>query len=170
MRIERLTGSGIVIDATISPDGSASRGVARRRPGRPGLRQLPHAAVGTGATRARRLLGHAILEGLFVGVLRDQSPDAVGGQLYQIPILGGTPRHVLSGSIARFRSPDGRQFRFTCAENYPDRGASALMVAADGASPRRSRRRSRRCFRARVLHCVVLVTGRAAHRGRCSQH
>ena len=59
-----------------------------------------------------------------------------GGQLFHVPLLGGTPRLLLSDidSTMSF-SPDGRQFAFL-RENFPDRGASALLIAdATGSNP-----------------------------------
>ncbi len=62
--------------------------------------------------------------------------DNPGGSLFQIPILGGTPRKVLTGLRSPISfSPDGKQFTFV--RNLENQEGDALMVAnADGSSER----------------------------------
>ena len=66
-----------------------------------------------------------------------KSRDDPQGSIYQIPFLGGAPRKLLTGvDSPPAVSPDGRQLAYLRAD-FPERGASALMIAGiDGANPR----------------------------------
>ena len=63
--------------------------------------------------------------------------DDPGGSIYQIPLLGGPPRKILTG----VDSPPALSRRTAgsspiCARTIPERGASALMIAGvDGSNP-----------------------------------
>jgi eukaryotic-like serine/threonine-protein kinase len=61
--------------------------------------------------------------------LDEQNPQ---GALYQVPVLGGTPRKILGGVISPISfSPDGKRFAYVSIA--PQKGESYLMVAnADG--------------------------------------
>jgi Tol biopolymer transport system component len=139
MNIERLTGSGAVIDATISPDGKYIAYVEsgggeqslwlRQLTSSQPLQIVPPARVGFwGITFARdsASVAYAVKGAAFSG-----------GQLFQVSLLGGTPRLILSGidSTVSF-SPDGRQFSYL-REDFPERGQSAVMIAdANGGNSR----------------------------------
>lgn len=138
VKLTRLTNSGNVIDATISPDGKYivyalsdrnSQSLYIRQvstandkeivpPGRVGVFGITFSPDGTE-------LYYAIKANL----------DA--GTLYRMPVLGGTPTKVLEkidGPISF--SPDGKQFVLVRG-HYPNPGESALVIAnLDGSSER----------------------------------
>jgi len=62
--------------------------------------------------------------------------DSPRDVLYQVPVLGGTPRKVLTGVNSPITlSPDGRRFAFV--RNLEDQSGSSLMVAnSDGSGER----------------------------------
>ena len=135
--IRPLTTTGDVIEAAISPDGRYLAYVTSRAEGqRIWLRQLatgqdlqvvpPMAASGSwGLTFTPD--GNSI-----VFVIKNRDNGA--GTLYQVPTIGGPPRHLpLTGiDCAVSFSPDGKRFAYVRADT-PARGESALMVAnADG--------------------------------------
>ena len=127
-----------MIDAILSPDGKYLVYVESNG-GRQGLflRQVqgthpiplvPPAPVGYwGTTFARD--GQSIYYGL-------KSNGETLGALYQIPVLGGTPRLVLHEiDSAITMSPDGSHFAYLRV-NAGQNGASSLVIAnADGSSP-----------------------------------
>jgi Tol biopolymer transport system component len=137
-RITRLTNTGRVRAATVSPDGKyvafvsveakgqciwlqqvGASGAARIVPAGPSSLLAP-----TFSPDGRHLF--------FVGV----APGTRVGVLYRIPLLGGTPREVLRDvdSNPAF-SPDGARLAFH--RFYDDTGRSVLLVAsADGAGER----------------------------------
>ena len=136
---ETLTNSGNVIDAAVSPDGNYLAYVESAG-GRQGLwlRQVSGA-------RAIELLPSGTVGFFGIGfsndgtsiyyVLKDRdNPD---GTLFQIPVLGGTPRLVLTGADSGPSfSPDGGRFAYLRA-GYPAPGSSAVMIAnADGSDAR----------------------------------
>ena len=135
LSFQTLTSSGNVIDAALSPDGKYLL-YAESAGGRQGLwlRQV------TGS-RAIELLPAGEFGTFGIGFSNDgtsvyytlKGRDFPNGTMFQIPVLGGTPRVVLTGadSAAAF-SPDGRRFVYLRSA-YPAVGSSAVMVAnADG--------------------------------------
>jgi Tol biopolymer transport system component/tRNA A-37 threonylcarbamoyl transferase component Bud32 len=138
--VDRITTSGNVIDAVISPDGKYVAYVVSQQ-GQQSLwvRQLqttstlqlvPPAVAGFWGT-AFSPDGNNIFYGM-------KSPTAdAGGNLFRIPVLGGSPVKLLAGidSAVTF-APDGGQFAYFRAD-HPNRGESALMIAnADGSGAR----------------------------------
>jgi eukaryotic-like serine/threonine-protein kinase len=139
LEFEMLTSSGSVIDAAPSPDGKYLAYVDSSG-GKQGLwlRQL-------GGTHAIELVPGAVVgfwgltfsndgTSLYYVIKATGDPD---GTLYQIPVLGGTPRRVLSGidSPVSF-APDGSRFAYLRVA-HPAPGSSAVMVAAaDGSGAR----------------------------------
>jgi serine/threonine protein kinase len=138
VKLTRLTNSGNVIDATVSPDGKyivyalsdrSSQSLYIRQVSTANDKQIvPAGRVG------------------FFGITF--SPDGTElyyaikanldtGTLYRMPVLGGTPNKVLEkidGPISF--SPDGRQFVLVRG-NYPNPGESALVIAnLDGSGER----------------------------------
>ena len=135
MKISRITNSGLVISAVISPDakyiayvhsdageqglwlkqlanGSTLELVPARRQGYYGLRFSP--------------------DGNSIDYVIKGSHDP-GGTLYRISTIGGAPKRILSriDSPAVF-SPDGKRLAFVRAD-FPRDGMSALLVApSDG--------------------------------------
>jgi Tol biopolymer transport system component len=138
VKIERLTATGFLTHAAMSPDGKYLAYTdnpggkqslwVRQVDGTSPLELIPPRAVGYwGLTFARDSAS------IFYAV---KGPDDPGGSFYQIPLLGGPPRKILAGvdSPAAF-SPDGRQLTYLRAD-YPEPGASALMIAGvDGGNP-----------------------------------
>lgn len=139
MKITRLTSLGNVISATISPDGklityvvsehgSLSLWVRQITSGRD-LQLIP--------PRRQAYWSHTFSrdgESIIFGLKNSEQPT---GAFYEIPVLGGTPRHLLSGmDSAPSFSPDGKRMTYVRAA-YPSRDESALMIAnADGTDVR----------------------------------
>nr|MBA3356740.1 PD40 domain-containing protein [Pyrinomonadaceae bacterium] len=148
MKITRLTNDGTARIAAISPDGKYVAYVLRTA-GREALRVrqvatssdlqvVPTAEVifiGLTFSPDGDYLYYVMLQetGASVSLLES---DATG-TLYQVPVLGGGSRRLLTGvdSAVTF-SPDGRRLTFVRAD--PDRGETALMLAnADGSGEQR---------------------------------
>lgn len=138
VRLSRLTNSGNVIDATISPDGKYIVYVLADRSGQSlyirqvstanDIEVIPPARVG--------FFGVAFSpDGSEVYYALKTNLDA--GALYRIPVLGGTPVKVLDridGPVSF--SPDGKQFVLVRG-SYPNQGESALVIAnLDGSGER----------------------------------
>lgn len=138
IKLSRITNSGNVIDAAISPDGKyivyvlsdrSSQGLYIRQVSTANDKEIVvPAPVGFfGVTFSP--------DGTELFYSLKQSLDS--GTLYRIPVLGGTPTKVLSAidSPVSF-SPDGKQFTFLRG-NFPNAGESALLIAnIDGSGER----------------------------------
>jgi serine/threonine protein kinase len=137
VKLTRITNSGNVIDATLSPDGKyIVYALSERNQQSLYIRQV--------STANDTLIVPPAPVGIF-GIAF--SPDATelyyaikqfdAGKLYRVPVLGGTPVKVLEkidGPISF--SPDGKQFVLVRG-NYPQPGQSALVIAnIDGAGER----------------------------------
>jgi Tol biopolymer transport system component len=137
LSIDRITDTGNVTDAVISPDGkyvayveSAGgqqalylRQLAGTRP----IELIPPAQVGYwGSTFTRDG------QSLYYAVKSVVTPT---GELFQIPVLGGTPRRLLADIDSGVTiSPDGSQIAFLRADLAG--GVSSIIVAgADGSNP-----------------------------------
>ena len=138
VKLTRLTNSGNVIDATISPDGKyivytlsdrSRQGLYIRQVSTANDKEIvPPAPVGVfGITFSPdgNELYYVIKANLNAGTL------------YRIPVLGGTPIKVLEGiDLPISFSPDGKQFVLVRG-NYPNAGESALVIAnTDGSGER----------------------------------
>jgi Tol biopolymer transport system component len=138
IKLSRLTNSGNVIDALISPDGKYMVYVLSDRSSQSlWIRQvstandkevLPAAPVG--------FFGLAFSPDgteLFYAV----KADLDAGTLYRIPVLGGIPSKVLEKIDTPISfSPDEKRFVLIRA-NYPNQGESALVIAnSDGTGER----------------------------------
>ena len=138
MTVERITSSGNVIDGVISPDGkyiayveSASgkqslwfRQTAGGRPLQ--LTTTDGGFWGTAFSKDGTSIYYAL-----------KTPTETQGTLFVIPVLGGSPRRLLSGidSSVTF-SPDGTRLAYFRIERDM-KGASSLVVAgANGEDPR----------------------------------
>src|SRR5689334_14057615 len=138
IKLTRLTNSGNVIDATISPDGKYIVYVLSDRSSQSlYIRQV--------STANDKLIIPPAPVGFFGMTF---SPDGTelyyalkanldAGTLYRIPVLGGTPVKVLEkidGPVSF--APDGKQFVLVRG-NYPNPGESALVIAnLDGSGER----------------------------------
>ena len=138
VKLSRLTNSGNVIDATISPDGKyIVYALSDRSSQSLYIRQV--------STANDKLIVPPAPVGVFGMTF---SPDGTelyyalkanldAGTLYRIPVLGGTAVKVLEkidGPISF--APDGKQFVLVRG-NYPNPGESALVIAnLDGTGER----------------------------------
>ena len=136
MTMSRLTNVGSAAHATISPDGkyvvhSVESG---------GKISLWVRQVATGSDvqiveRFAGTLGGATFshDGNFVYYTRwDRSDNRLGG-LYHVPVLGGTPRKIMSDIVGPVAlSPDGSRMAFVRA--LPGEGEEALIIAATDGS------------------------------------
>jgi Tol biopolymer transport system component len=134
MNIGKLTDSGKAFMAAISPDGKYVVHVVEED-GQESLwiRHLPTNSitqiVPPGETQYAGLTFSPDGNYIYYTRLEKETPDL--GLLYQIPVLGGTPRLIVTDvdSLISF-SPDGRRFAF---RRDSSRGTSSVMIAdADG--------------------------------------
>ncbi|HVG39384.1 MAG TPA: protein kinase [Pyrinomonadaceae bacterium] len=136
--LTRLTTTGKATDATISPDGKYVVHVVADGNGQSlWLRHVATSSnvpiVAPAEVQYRGLTFSP--DGDFVYyVVREGG--TIEGALYQVPVLGGTPKKLLTGINWHVTfSPDGKQFAYI---NEPQPGAMMLMVAnADGSARRR---------------------------------
>ncbi len=139
MRITSLTGSGKVRDAAISPDGK----VVVQAVEEAGKQSLRVRQVATGSdveiVAAGTPFGGIALtpDGNYVYYTRSERDVRLYSLLYQVPVLGGTPRKLIFDVDTPVTfSPDGSQIAF--ARGYPDENSSAILVAAaDGTGERK---------------------------------
>jgi len=138
IKLSRITSSGDVIDATISPDGKYVVYVLSSRSNQSlYIRQVSTA-------NDKEILAPAPI-GVF-GVTF--SPDGTelyyviksnldSGTLFRIPVLGGTPVKILQSLDAPISfAPDGKHFVFVRG-NYPSAGSTALLISnLDGSEQR----------------------------------
>lgn len=144
-KVTRLTNTGKVIDATLTPDGRYVLYVlSDARKQSVWIRQV--------TTANDKVVVQPADVGVFgITVSRDgndlyyvikQNLDK--GTLYRVPIFGGTPVKILEWIDAPVSfSPDGKQMA-VIRGNYPNEGESALMIVnADGTGERVLARRKR---------------------------
>ena len=139
MKITSLTSSGNASQAVISPDGRYVVHVASQD----GLEHLRVRQVNTNSdvqivppTEVRYMGLTFSRDGDFVFYVASDKNNP-RPTLYQVPVLGGTPRKLISnvGSAVTF-SPDGKRLAFT--RQFTEQGEDGLMVAnADGSGERR---------------------------------
>jgi serine/threonine protein kinase len=128
MKISRLTNSGNVIDAMLSPDGKYVVYVLSDG----GKQSIWIRQVSTANDKE---IVPAIAAGFFGLTFSRDGNDLYyavkqmdAGTLYRVPTLGGTPAKILSGVDAAISfSPDGKQFVLVRG-NYPNQGESALVI------------------------------------------
>ncbi len=139
IKIERLTATGVLTHVALSADGKYL--AYTDNPG--GKQSLWVRQVG--GTNPLELIPPRPVGYWGVEFARDGASifyavkglDDPGGTLYQISLLGGPPRKILSDIDSPAAvSPDGKQLTYLRA-GYPEPGASALMIAGvDGTNPR----------------------------------
>ena len=136
LEFTRVTGSGDVQQADISPDGKYVAYV--RETG--GKQSLWLKQLATDSDVQIATLGEDFCPGLafspdgsYVYFVR-QDPLKLNGDLYQVPFLGGTPRKMLAGiSGPPAFSPDGQRFAFVRHTPSED---SVLTASLDGSGER----------------------------------
>ena len=141
MRIARLTSSGNVADAAISPDGKYVAEVLHNPDGR---WQMVVRQVATGsdvvvvppsATPMRFVAFSKDGNYLYYSHAEEQSGSGYSS-VFQVPALGGSPRKIAFDvdTILSF-SPDGSRMAF--GRGFPPEGKNAIVIAnADGSSQR----------------------------------
>jgi len=140
MSIEKLTNSGKVLLATISPDGKYVVNVVEEGHGQQSL-WMRHIATGSNAqimppTEVRYTGLTFTPNGDFLYFVRVEPENPWVGLLYQVPVLGGTPHKLITDvdSPVSF-SPDGQQMVFL--RQASSEGTSKIIIAhPDGAAER----------------------------------
>ena len=140
MSMEKLTNSGRVVMATISADGKYVVNVVDSGQGQRSL-WMHHIATGSNAqilapTEAQFNGLTFSPDGNFLDFVRIEPEHPGLGFLYQIPVLGGTPRKLVEDvdSAVSF-SPDGQQMVYL--RNATVDASSTLIIAhADGTNER----------------------------------
>jgi len=140
MRMERLTNSGHIMLATISPDGKYVVNVVDEGQGQQSL-WMRHIATGSNAQIMAPFEGHYAgltfaPNGDFLYFVRRDPKNPGAGFLYQIPVLGGTPRKLVDDvdSPVSF-SPDGQQMVYL-RNSDSDASSSLIIAKADGTGER----------------------------------
>ena len=138
MAMEKLTNSGHVILATISPDGKYVVNVVDEGHGQQSL-WMRHVATASNAQIMPASEGG--YQGLtfspngdFLYFVRGDTQHQGVGFLYQIPVLGGTPRKLVDDvdSAVSF-SPDGQQMVFL-RDSSTDASSTLIIAHADGSA------------------------------------
>jgi serine/threonine protein kinase/Tol biopolymer transport system component len=140
MTMSRLTNVGTAAYASIAPDGKYVVHTVTTG-GRTGL-WVRQVATGSDVQILEpfdgRILGTTFShDGNFIYYTRgDRSENLLGG-LYYVPVLGGTPRKLLSDLIGPVAlSPDGTKMAFV--RSFTGEGEEAIMIAnADGSEERK---------------------------------
>jgi len=139
MKIVRLTESGKAEDVAIAPDGQYVVYVLREGE----MQSLNVRQVATGSDvqiLPPDVVSFAGLtfspDGNYIYFVRSNKTNLLYNDLYQMPVLGGTPRQLVRDIDAPVSfSPDGRQFAFV--RGVPDKDEVDLLVAqADGSGER----------------------------------
>ncbi len=140
MRITRLTSTGTASQAAISPDGKYVVHVVDEG-GKPSL-WVRHVSTSSNVqiVPPADLIYRSLTfsqDGGFIYFTASEAANPPVSLLFQVPVLGGTPRKLLTDiDSAPSFSPDGRQFAFV--RGYPTRGESTLQLAnSDGSGERK---------------------------------
>lgn len=129
--LTRLTTTGKATDATISPDGKyVVHVVADGGQQSLWIRHVTTSSnvqiVAPAEVQFRGLTFSPDGDFIYYVVRERSTPE---GALYQVPVLGGTPKKIVTGIDRQITfSPDGKQFAFI-SRDYPQPGMRALMVA-----------------------------------------
>ncbi len=145
VRLSQLTNTGKAGLATISPDGRyVVHVISDGRQASLWVRQIATASnVQIVQPAESRYIGLTFSQDgdyIYYVVYEKNSPLGV---VYQIPVLGGTPRKVIEDVDTPVTfSPDGK--RFAWIRNFPQAGETALMIAnSDGTQQRKAASRLR---------------------------
>ena len=140
MRMEKLTSTGKVILATVSADGQYVFNVHSDAGGQQSL-WMRHIATGSNkeiipGTEAKYTGLTFTPDGSYLYFVRIEPQRPNIGILYQIPVLGGTPRQVVEDvdSAVTF-SPDGQQLAFV-RNSSAEANSKIIIVHADGSNER----------------------------------
>ncbi len=136
MRMEKLTSSGHIALATISADGKYLVNAVDDGQGHQSL-VMRHIATGSDAQIMAPFEGHYAgltfsPNGDFLYFVRGDPQHPGVGFLYQIPVLGGTPRKLVDDvdSAVSF-SPDGQQMVYL-RDNSSGASSSLILAHSDG--------------------------------------
>lgn len=140
LKIARLTGSGKVQNAAVSPDGKYIVYAVKEGPQQSlWLRQVAVSSnVQVLAPAEAQFVGETFSpDGNFIYYVATDGNNPAG-TLYQVPVLGGSPRKVLTGVSSPITfSPDATRVAFVRSEE-PTTGEYILMIAnVDGTNERR---------------------------------
>jgi Tol biopolymer transport system component len=135
-KITRLTNSGKVGNATISPDGKYVAYSALDEAGQSSL-WVKYVATGSNVQIVPPagpdvIFGQSTFspDGNYIYYLRNVTAG-VSGALYQVPVLGGTSKKLLENVSRISFSPDGKRFAFV--RRYLSEAEDAIIiVSADG--------------------------------------
>ncbi len=140
MAMEKLTSTGRFVLATISPDGKYVVNVADEGHGQQSL-WMRHVATGSNAQimTASEVSYRGLTfspNGDFLYFVRGEPEHPGVGFLYQIPVLGGTPRKLVDDvdSAVSF-SPDGTQMVYL-RDSSNDASSTLIIARADGTGER----------------------------------
>ncbi|MGC2108665.1 MAG: protein kinase [Candidatus Korobacteraceae bacterium] len=140
MTMEKLTSSGKALLATISPDGKYVVNVVDEGQGQQSL-WMRHVATGSNAQimPATEVIYRGLTfspNGDFLYFMRVEPQHPGVGFLYQIPVLGGSPRKLVDDvdSAVSF-SPDGQQMVYL-RDSSSDASAKLIIAQADGTGER----------------------------------
>jgi Tol biopolymer transport system component/DNA-binding winged helix-turn-helix (wHTH) protein len=155
VKFTRITTSGKVAGATISPDGRYVL-YALRSEGQESLwLQQVATASDVQVTKPTDVLHQGLTfspdGNSFCYVVRDKNQL---GELYQMPMLGGVPKKLIADvdSTITF-SPDGKQISFF--RGYPEKSEDVLVIAnADGTQPKELAIRKRPDFFPTLLNAA----------------
>ncbi|HEY6252415.1 MAG TPA: protein kinase, partial [Candidatus Angelobacter sp.] len=135
LSMTKLTDSGKAFVAAISPDGKyVVHLVSDAGQNSLWIRHIPTNSVTQIVPPSETVMGGLTFapDGNHIYFIRFEKEHPGIGMLYQIPVLGGPPRLILSDVDSRISfSPDGHRFVF-CRASFQDKTSTVLTADADG--------------------------------------